>query len=254
MGHTSYHAIFSIAESPESASVVWTGSDDGLLWLTRDGGRTWANLASTLPPDAPKTCVVASIAASAHAASRAWVVLDCHTFDDYRPHVYRTEDFGHSWTARATGLPPEGGSLAILEDRANPRVAWLGTATGLYATVDDGERWRRFGKDLPNAPVEAIALSYEARELVFATHGRGLWVVPVGPVEEVSDSVLTQSVHLFAITGAYQYRRSDTYPDFRDPAVRRPESRERARSSATISAKRRPRRSRWSSRLRRATP
>ncbi|HXQ30266.1 MAG TPA: hypothetical protein VN848_13470 [Gemmatimonadales bacterium] len=213
-GHTSYHAIFAIAESPDSAGVLWTGSDDGLLWLTRDGGKTWANLTARFPSEAPKSCVVAAIAASRHLVSRAWVVLDCHTLDDYRPFVYRTEDFGQTWTARTTGLAPDGGSLSILEDPVNPRVAWLGTATGLYATVDGGDHWRRFGKDLPPAPVEAIAMSYATRELALATHGRGLWVAPVGPIEEASDTLFTENAHLFAVPAAFQYRRSDTYPDF----------------------------------------
>jgi len=214
VGHTSYHAVFAIAESPVSADVLWTGSDDGLVWLTRDGGKAWRNLDANFPRDAPTECWVSAIAASFHAAGTAYVTFDCHFRDDYRPHVYRTDDFGATWTEIDHGLPATGGSLTIFEDPVNARLLWLGTALGVQVTLDRGEHWAALGKGLPPVPVEGLALAFRAGDLVLATHGRGMWVVGVGPLEEMSDTLLSAAAHLFAVPPAYQYRRSDTYPDF----------------------------------------
>lgn len=212
--NTAYHALFSIAESPRTGQVIWTGSDDGLVWLTRDNGRTWANLTANFPKGAPTQCFVSTIAASHHADGTAYLTYDCHHRDDYRPHVYKTTDFGRSWTAIATGLPADGGSLTVFEDPYNPRLLWVGTATGAYVSVNGGASWRRFGRNLPPVSVEKFALSYRYRELVVGTHGRGVWVVNVGPLEEMTDSLLTERTHLFHVSPALQYRYSHTYPAF----------------------------------------
>src|SRR5207247_316145 len=143
-----------IAESPRAAGVVWAGSDDGLVWSTRDGGKTWVEVSANLPRGAPTACWVAAIVASYHAERTAYLVYDCHSRDDYQPHVYRTDDFGKTWTEIGQGLPKDAGSLTICEDPANARLLWVGTATGVWVTADGGKTWRRFGKNLPNVPVE----------------------------------------------------------------------------------------------------
>jgi photosystem II stability/assembly factor-like uncharacterized protein len=213
-GHTSYHAIFSIAESPKTAAVLWTGTDDGFIWVSRDTGRTWTNVTANFPRGAATTCWVSTIAASYHAEGTAWVTYDCHFRDDYRPHVWRTTDYGRTWTELVTGLPADRGSVTVFESPRNPRVLWVGTSDGVYVTVDGGQRWRRFGKSFPHVMVERMAMSFRQRELVVSTHGRGLYVVGVGPVEEFSDSVLTDSIHLFEVAPAYQYRERRTHPSF----------------------------------------
>ena len=213
-GHTSYHAIFSIAESPKSAAVLWTGTDDGFIWVSQDTGRTWTNVTANFPRGASTTCWVSTIAASYHAAGTAWVTYDCHYRDDYRPHVWRTTDYGRTWTELVNGLPADKSSATVFESPRNPRVLWVGTADGVYVTVDGGQRWRRFGKNFPHVMVERMAMSFRQRELVVSTHGRGLYVVGVGPVEEYSDSVLTDSIRLFEVAPAYQYRERRTHPGF----------------------------------------
>jgi len=214
--HTSYHALFAIAESPRNAGVLWTGSDDGLVWVSQDTGKTWANVTGNLPRGAPADCWVSTITASAEADGTAYLVNDCHNRDDFRPYVYRTGDFGKTWTPLVNGLPAQGGSLTIFEDPANPKLLWVGTATGLYASVDGGARWRPFGKDLPHVPVERIAMSYVTRDLVIGTHGRGIWISNVAALEDWSDSLLAQAAHLFPVAPTYQYDNSETLPSFGD--------------------------------------
>jgi len=213
-GHTSYHAIFSIAESPKTAAVLWTGTDDGFIWVSQDTGRTWTNVTNNFPRGAATTCWVSTIAASYHSAATAWVTYDCHYRDDYRPHVWRTTDYGRTWTELVSGLPADRGSATVFESPRNPKVLWVGTSDGVYVTVDGGQRWRRFGKNFPHVMVERMAMSLRQRELVVSTHGRGLYTVGVGPVEEYSDSVLTDSLRLFEIAPVYQYRERRTYPGF----------------------------------------
>ncbi len=213
-GHTSYHAIFSIAESPKTPAVLWTGTDDGFVWVSQDTGRTWANVTNNFPRGAATSCWVSTIVASMHAQGTAWLTYDCHYRDDYRPHVWRTTDFGRTWTELVNGLPADRGSVTVFESPRNPRVLWVGTSDGVYATVDGGQRWRRFGGSFPHVMVERMAMSYRQRELVVSTHGRGLYVVGVGPVEEFSDSVLSDTIHLFEVAPAYQYRERQTHPGF----------------------------------------
>ncbi|HVE80046.1 MAG TPA: hypothetical protein VNA89_14365 [Gemmatimonadaceae bacterium] len=214
VGHTSYQALFAIGESPRSADVLWTGSDDGLVWVSRDRGKTWANVTANLPKDAPTRCFVASVVPSRHADGTAWMVYDCHHRDDYRPHVYRTTDFGRRWTRHVEGLPADGGSLTIFEDPQNAAVLWVGTDVGLFVTVDGGRRWRRFGRGLPPVSVPKLAMSYEQRDLVIGTHGRGVWITNVGPLEEWSDTLLAARAYLFDVPPATQFRYADTYPSF----------------------------------------
>jgi photosystem II stability/assembly factor-like uncharacterized protein len=213
-GNTSYHALFSIAESPRDAKVLWTGSDDGLVWLTRDGGKTWSSVTGNFPKGAPTECFVSTIVASRHADGTAYLTYDCHSRDDYRPHVWRTTDFGKTWSEMVNGLPIDGGSYTIYEDPFNPRLLWVGTEVGVYVTVNGGQQWRRFGKNLPPVPVEKMAMSFRDRDLVLGTHGRGIWVVNVAPLEQMTDSLLAQRAHLFDTPPALQYNYADRYPSF----------------------------------------
>jgi hypothetical protein len=128
--------------------------------------------------------------------------------------VYRTTDFGKTWTAITEGLPADAGSYTIFEDPVNPRLLWVGTETGAYVTVDGGARWHRFGRNLPPTAVKKIAMSFRDRQLVVSTHGRGIWIADIGPLEEMSDTLLAEPARLFAVPPALQFRYSDTRPDF----------------------------------------
>ena len=185
------------------------------MWVSRDTGATWTNVTAKFPRGAPTDCFVSTIVASRFADGTAYVTYDCHNRDEYRPHAYRTADFGRTWAALGTaGLPADGGSYTIVEDAENPRLLWLGTEVGAYVTVDAGARWYRFGKNLPPVPVEKMAESFRQKELVVSTHGRGMWVAEIAPLQEMTDSLLAQPAYLFRIAPALQYRYADTYPSF----------------------------------------
>lgn len=211
-GNTSYHALFSVAESPRDVNVLWTGSDDGLVWLTRDGAKSWSNVTASFPKGAPTNCFVSTISPSHQDVAAAWLTYDCHHRDDYRPWVYHTTDFGRTWALLTRGLPADGGSLTVYADPFNARLAWVGTSIGAYVTVDGGQHWQRMGRNLPYVSVEKFALSYRQRELVVGTHGRGLWVADVRALEEMTDTLLAERVHLFAVGPALQYRYTETFP------------------------------------------
>jgi hypothetical protein len=194
--------------------VIWTGSDDGLVWLTRDYGKTWTNLTANFPAHAPTHCFVSTIAASHFAEGTAYMTYDCHSRDDYAPHVYKTTNFGKSWSSISAGLPADAGALTVFEDPYNAQLLWVGTEIGVYVSIDGGSKWRRFGHGLPPVAVEKLAMSYDQRDLVLGTHGRGIWVVNVGPLEEMTDTLLRERAHLFRVSPALQFRYTDTYPSF----------------------------------------
>lgn len=212
-GNTSYHALFSIAEGPRDRNLLWTGSDDGLIWVSRDAGRTWAEVSRRLPAGAPRACFVGTLVASRHANGTAYVALDCHHRDDYRPYLYATRDYGATWQALGTaGLPADGGSHTIAEHPVNPRVLFAGTERGAYASVDGGATWRRFPRALPPVAVLRFAVHPLTRDLVIATHGRGLWVANVAVLDSLTTETPREAARLFAVPAAYAWRWVDTRP------------------------------------------
>ncbi len=211
IGHTSYQALFSIAESPRSPDIIWAGSDDGLVWLTRDGGKNWSNVTGNFPSTAPTRCFVNNIAASHHDDGTAYLAYDCHRRDDYEPHLYRTMDFGSTWIEIVAGLPEDGASLSVLEDARNQNLIWVGTEVGVFVSFDGGDSWLPFNNGLPPVGVRMMAQAYKARDLVIGTFGRGIWVNHIGPLQEMNDTLLDQKAHLFEITSAYLTRSVNTY-------------------------------------------
>lgn len=210
--HTSYHALFSIAESPRTAKVIWTGSDDGLVWVTQDGGVTWTEVGANVPDAAVTHCFVSSVAASHFESGRAFVTFDCHRRDDYAPHVFTTEDFGTTWNALAAGLDSTNGALSILEDAKNPNLLWLGTERGVQISFDRGATWHAFNNNLPPVGVRMMGLEGSAGDLVVATFGRGMWVNAVTPLEELTDSVAALPAYLFSVRPGRQFHPSSRLP------------------------------------------
>jgi hypothetical protein len=223
-GSTSYHALFSIAEGPRDRNLLWTGSDDGLIWVSRDAGRTWAEVSRNLPAGAPRACFVGTLVASRHAAGTAYAALDCHHRDDYRPYLYATRDFGATWQALGTGgLPADGGSHTVAEHPVNPGVLFAGTERGAYASVDAGATWRRFPRALPPVPVLRFAVHPGQRDLILATHGRGLWTVNVAPLDSLTPATLAEPARLFPVPPAVRVAPRRHPTERRQPPLLRPQ-------------------------------
>ncbi|MGB7922163.1 MAG: hypothetical protein WCF57_02840 [Pyrinomonadaceae bacterium] len=170
--------IYAIAESPRSANVIWVGTDDGNLQLSRDGGKTWTNVVGNvkgLPPSA----WVSSVEAGHFDEGTAYVTFDLHTFGDMRPYVYKTTDFGQTWTpltAETTSV--RGYAHVVKEDLLNRDLLFVGTEFGLWVSLDGGRQWAQYkGGDLPNVAVRDLAIHPRDHDLVVATHGRGIWIV-----------------------------------------------------------------------------
>jgi photosystem II stability/assembly factor-like uncharacterized protein len=195
-----YETIFSISESPKDGKVIWAGTDDGRLQLTQDGGEHWHDVIANVP-GLPKDAWVNWIEASRFDAGTAYAAFDLHTFGDMRPYVYRTRDYGKTWTALASPADPKtvrGYAYVIKEDLQSPNLLFLGTEFGLYISIDGGQRWAQFkGGRIPDVAVRDLAIQPRQNDLVLATHGRGIWIIDdITPLRALSNELLAKDFAL----------------------------------------------------------
>jgi photosystem II stability/assembly factor-like uncharacterized protein len=185
--------IYAISESPRTARVVWVGTDDGNVQVTRDGGATWTNVTRRVT-GVPKNAWVSSIAASPHADGTAYVTFDSHTTGDMRAYVYVTSDFGQSWRSLGTaGL--RGFAHVVRDDPVNPDLLFVGTETGLFISIDRGAHWAQFTGNLPSVPVRDLVVHPREGDLVIATHGRGIYVLDdLTPMRAFTTAMAQQDV------------------------------------------------------------
>jgi hypothetical protein len=202
--HTS---IYSISESPKNGQVIWVGTDDGNVQVTKDGAKTWTNVVGNVS-GLGKNSWVSTIEASRFDEGTAYATFDRHTFGEKKPYVYKTTDYGQTWTA----LPAEesgvrGYAHVIKEDTVNKNVLFLGTEFGLFISVDGGQRWAQYkGTDFPAVAVDDIAVQARESDLVVATHGRGIWIVDdISPLRALTPEMMTQEAGLIAGRPVRQY-------------------------------------------------
>jgi photosystem II stability/assembly factor-like uncharacterized protein len=184
--------IYAIAESPKNPSVIWAGTDDGNLQVTRDGGKSWTNVVGNIT-GLPKNAWVSYIDAGHFDEGTAYAAFDLHTFGDMKPYAYKTTDFGKSWTSLvAADAPVRGYAHVIREDLVNKDLLFLGTELGLFVTLDGGKQWAQYkGGDLPNVAVRDLVIHPRDHDLVIATHGRGIWIVDdITPLRALTPEVL----------------------------------------------------------------
>jgi photosystem II stability/assembly factor-like uncharacterized protein len=192
--HTKRGSATALAESPRDANVLYVGTDDGALWVTRDGGHQWTDITKNVA--LPGAFHVSTIEASRFEAGRAYVAFDGHRSDNDDPHAYVTEDFGATWKPLNAGLP-SGSTLTLREDVANRDLLYLGTEFALWASLDRGGHWTKINNNLPTVAIHEIAVHPTAGEIVAATHGRSLWVLDVTPLRQMTKDVLAAKLHLF---------------------------------------------------------
>ncbi len=194
-----YGTIYYLVESPHRAGVIWVGTDDGLVQLTRDGGRTWTNVT---PKGLPES-LINSIEVSPHDSATAYVAVSRWKWNDNAPLIYRTTDFGASWTTLVTGLPAGEPVRVVREDPNRPGLLYAGTETGAWVSFDDGGHWQSLQLDLPHVPVTDMQV--RRKDLVISTEGRGFWILDdLSPVEELTEASAGAATFLFTPRAAYR--------------------------------------------------
>jgi len=197
-GHISYCTLTTLAESPVMPGVIWTGSDDGKVQVTRDGGATWLDrTAKLVAAGGPANFWASRVFPSPHAAGTAFVTKTGWRLDDYRPSIHKTTDFGETWTSIAGDLPAGRPINVVVQDRKNPDLLFVGTEWGVFVTLDGGKGWLPFKAEMPSVKITDLAIHPRENDLVIATYGRGAYVVDITPLQEMTAGVLGEDVHLF---------------------------------------------------------
>jgi len=200
--------VFALAESPKQAGVIWAGTNDGLVQLTRDSGKTWTNVTANIP-GLPPWGTVSNIEASRWDAGTAYISVDFHQVNNRDPFIYKTSDFGKSWTLITNGIPHSMLSYVhcVREDPLRRGLLFAGTENALYVSMDDGANWRPLQNNLPHAPVYWIAIQEHFHDLILATYGRGFWILDdLTAIEQMTPETLSETVHLFPPRDTYRFR------------------------------------------------
>jgi photosystem II stability/assembly factor-like uncharacterized protein len=200
--------IYSIAPSYRDANVIWIGTDDGLIQVTRDGGKSWTDVT---PPGVSAWSKIAQLDASHFDDQTVYASVNRFRLDDLRPHVYRTHDGGRSWKEIDTGLPDDAPVNVVREDPVRKGLLFAGTETTVYVSFDDGDHWQSLRQNLPATSIRDLVV--KDSDLVIATHGRSFWILDdISPLRQLTPQTAAAPAHLFAPAGAFRLRR-DTYTD-----------------------------------------
>ncbi len=200
--------VFAIAESPKKAGLIWAGTNDGKLHITRDGGTTWADLSNNLP-GLPFWGTISNIEASRFDEATAYLSVDAHQANNRDPFIYKTTDYGRTWRLLVNGIPKSPLSYVhvIREDPVRRGLLYAGTENGVYVSFTDGERWQPLQGNLPHAPVYWITVQEHYSDLVIATYGRGFWILDdISPLRAVSPEIAARPLHVFEPRAAYRLR------------------------------------------------
>jgi len=205
-GNIEHCTIISISESPLTAGIIWVGTDDGKVQLTKNGGGTWTDLTPILAKaGAPGDYYVSRVYASHFKEEKVYVVKTGFQRDDYKPYIFVTEDFGQTWTSISGNLPP-GTVHVIVEDHVNPELLFVGKEMGVYVSLDGGNTWVNMKNNMPTQDVYDLVIHPRENDLVVGTHGRGIFVTDISPHQEMTTEMLQKDVHLFKIEPKIQWQ------------------------------------------------
>lgn len=192
-GNVAYGTLTSISESPFQFGLLYVGSDDGLVHITKNGGGDWQNISSGFPKD----LWVSRVIASAHKKERVYATLNGYRWDDFTSYVYMSDDYGRTWKNIANGIPASPVNV-IKEDSANENILYVGTDNGAYVSLNMGDSWEPFHKGLPNVAVHDIVIQKQAKDLLIGTHGRSIYKANIAILQEVDNAIRAKEVHAFA--------------------------------------------------------
>jgi photosystem II stability/assembly factor-like uncharacterized protein len=200
--------LFAIAESPLEQGLIWAGTNDGLLHVTKDGGENWTNITKNIP-DLPEWGTISNIEPSRFDAGTCYITVDFHQVNDFDPYVFKTNDYGKKWRRINSGIPKGVLSFShcVREDPVRKGLLYLGTENALYVSFNDGENWISLQSNLPHAPVHWLTIQEHFRDLVVGTYGRGFWILDdITPLQQMTQDILDTEVHLFQPRQAYRFR------------------------------------------------
>lgn len=210
--------VFAIAESPLKEGLIWAGTNDGQVQVTRDGGANWTNVTRNIP-NLPPWGTVSNIEPSRHDEGICYITVDFHQVNNRDPYVYKTTNFGKSWKSISSDIPRSVFSYAhcVREDPVRKGLLYLGTENAVYVSFNDGTNWVPLQTNLPHAPVHWLVIQEHFNDLAVATYGRGIWIMDdITPLQQLTPQVLKSDIHLFAPRPAYRFRnvtRSQSCPN-----------------------------------------
>ena len=200
-----YDTVFAFAESPVQKDLLWAGTDDGLVQLSRDGGKSWTNVT---PKDMPEWSTISQIDASPLDAASAWIAVDRHRLDDVRPYIWKTSDFGKTWVSLTNGIPNGAFVRAVRQDPKRKDLAYAATESGVYASFDGGQHWQSLQLNLPVTPVTDLIIKGD--DVAISTNGRGFWVLDaVAALRQASAQIASTDMHLYTPSPTVRLR----YPE-----------------------------------------
>ena len=196
-----YDTVFAVAESPITKGLIWAGTDDGLIHITRDGGAHWTNIT---PRDLPEWSKVSQIDASPHDPGTAWIAVDCHANDDMKPYIYATADYGQTWRKLGNGIPEGSFVRAVREDPKRKGLLFAGTETGVFMSKDSRANWTSLQLNLPTVPVHDLVI--KGNDLVLATHGRAFWILDdISPLRQPESGPGDANLRLYQPADAVRF-------------------------------------------------
>ncbi len=209
-----YCTIYTFAESPVKKGVLWAGSDDGLIHVSTDGGKTWNNVT---PKDLPEWSLISIIEPSPFDAGTVYIAATKYKLGDFKPYIFKTTDYGKTWKKIVNGIPDGHFTRVVRADPNRKGLLYAGTEFGIYVSFDDGENWQTLQLNLPITPIYDVAVHPREKDLVVATHGRSFWILDdLTPLYQLSDEVAKSDIYLFKPRDAYRMRGGG---DFRRPGV-----------------------------------
>jgi hypothetical protein len=194
-GNVAYGTLTTVSESPFQFGLLYTGSDDGFVHVSKNGGGSWERISNSFPKD----LWVSRVIASQHKKERVYVTLNGYRSDDFTVYVYRSDDYGKTWANISNNIPTSPVNV-IREDSENPNLLYVGTDNGAYASFNEGKEWFPFHKGLPNVAVHDLVIQPSAKHLILGTHGRSLYKATIAPLQMMTSEVMAKEAHIFPIS------------------------------------------------------